>query len=126
MKRPSIFLKLSSDGPNRIIYTDLKSNYVFDMLMVHPNPKPDANGKVQKNHLKAFTREDCRPKKDDKGNTIEPPKGFGLQKRPFVRHLDLICEDFMSVIIQENESRWQRVPEDMLIDNIPKKQYRTA
>lgn len=34
MKRPSNFLKLSSDGPNRIIYTDLKSNYVFDMLMV--------------------------------------------------------------------------------------------
>ena len=117
MKRPSAFLKLSSDGPNRIIYTDLKSNYVFDMLMVR-DPKNEK-------HLKAFTREECRPSKDSEGQII-PPKGFGLQKRPFVRHLDLICEDFMSVIIQENESRWQRVPEDMLIDNIPKKQYRTA
>ena len=49
MKRPSLFLKLSSDGPNRIIYTDLKSNYVFDMKMVRdPPPEPDATGKVKK------------------------------------------------------------------------------
>ena len=97
MKRPSAFLKLSSDGRNRIIYTDLKSNYVFDMLMVR-DPKNEK-------HLKAFKREECRTSKDDLGK-IKPPKGFGLQKRPFVRHLDLICEDFMSVIIQENEMRW--------------------
>ena len=82
MKRPSLFLKLSSDGPNRIIYTDLKSNYVFDMLMVRdPEPKPDANGKVKyldKTHLKAFRKEECMPQKDSEGNIIVPPKGFGL------------------------------------------------
>jgi hypothetical protein len=104
MKRPSNFLKPSSDGPNRIIYTDLKSNYVFDMLMVHDADAHDKKDS-KKLHLKAFKKEECRPQIDFNGN-IAPPKGFGLQKRPFVRHLDLICEDFMSVIIQENESRW--------------------
>ena len=122
-----IFLKLSSDGPNRIIYTDLKSNYVFDMLMVHGTDLKDKKERKEKTlHLKAFKREECRPQKDSKGKIIASPKGFGLQKRPFVRHLDLVCENFMTVIIQENESRWQRVPEDMRIDNIPKKNFRTA
>lgn len=61
MKKPSVFLKLSSDGPNRIIYTDLKSNYVFDMLMVRdPNPS-DKKKNLEKRHLKAFKRAECRP-----------------------------------------------------------------
>ena len=62
MKRPSTFLKLSSDGPNRIIYTDLKSNYVFDMLMVHGTDLKDKKERKEKTlHLKAFKREECRP-----------------------------------------------------------------
>jgi hypothetical protein len=50
MKRPSNFLKPSSDGPNRIIYTDLKSNYVFDMLMVRSSNEvnKDSDGKKKR------------------------------------------------------------------------------
>ena len=62
MKRPSTFLKLSSDGPNRIIYTDLKSNYVFDMLMIRANDALGKDGKKKREnkHLQAFRKRDCQ------------------------------------------------------------------
>ena len=118
MKMPSTCLKISSDGPNRIIYTDFTSDYVFDMLMVH-----DFKNKM---HLKAFKMEECRPQNDPITGLSIPSRGFGLQRHLFVLQLDLICEDLMSVIIQDKESRWQRVPEDMKIDKIPKKNFRTS
>lgn len=82
-KSPSCFNQ-SSDDPRRLIFTaNSRGNHVFDIFM------DDGN-------LRTYSNMD-----------ILNGKAIGLQERAYVRGIDLIDQNFMSLLLHNKVAKWQ-------------------
>ena len=91
----------SSDSPQRLIFCcGSRSNYVYDL-------------KLENGLVKLYTDEDIKL-----GNAI------GLQKKPFVRQIDLIEKDFMSFVTNSKEAKYKKTTDlnDKILGNLKETQ----
>ena len=100
-KKQSTSFFESSDSPQRLIFCcGSRSNYVYDL-------------KLENGLIKLYTPEDIKF-----GNSI------GLQKKPFVRQIDLIEKDFMSFVTNSKEAKYKKTTDlnDKILGNLKETQ----
>jgi len=100
-KMPTSFTQ-ATDDPSRIIFAaGSRGNYVFDLKML--------NGE-----LRLYSPDD-----------VQNGKAIGLQKRAYVRMLDMIDDNFINMLSQEKVAKWQRTTKlDSFENNLKETQLR--